>query len=121
MTCQVELAGSPARWAGEVAPDFYTWCHFVFDASLFDRPGRWPQIFIHGAILSSTRHFLIACSAILCPQILIHGDASKTKWLGEMIFDSDGGHFVFDPSPCIKNLVGRESGPRFLYTVTRRS
>ena len=60
MTCQVELAGSPARWAGEVAPDFYTWCHFVFDASLFDRPGRWPQIFIHGTILSLTRHFLIA-------------------------------------------------------------
>ena len=94
MTCQVELAGSPARWAGEVAPDFYTWCHFVFDASLFDRPGRWPQIFIHG-------------------------DASKTKWPGEMIFDSDGGHFVFDASPCIKNLVGRGGGPRFLYMVTR--
>ena len=43
-----------------MAPDFYTWCHFVFDASLFDRPGRWPQIFIHGTILSLTRHFLIA-------------------------------------------------------------
>ena len=54
------------------------------------------------------------------PQILIHGDASKTTWLGEMIFDSDGGHFVFDASPCIKNLVGRGGGPRFLYMVTRQ-
>ena len=44
------------------------------------------------------------------PQIFIHPDASKTKWPGEVIFDSDGGHFVFDASGCIKNLGTPRTG-----------
>ena len=40
--------------------------------------------------------------------MFILGGASNTKWLGEMLFDSIFGHFVFDASPCIKIcVVGR--------------
>ena len=44
------------------------------------------------------------------PDFFIHPDASKTKWLGEVIFDSDGGHFIFDASGCIKNLGTPRTG-----------
>ena len=47
------------------------------------------------------------------PQIFIHGDASKTTWPGETIFDGDDGHFVFDASPRIKIWWVGEAAPDF--------